>query len=82
MLSQKGSEDASSHDIFISVQDIVSAQEVISGSWTTFFRRIRALCKTFIALEDSPDTRRSTPWLLRLQAYLIEFMVDEVKLFR
>jgi hypothetical protein len=34
--------------------------------------------KDFIPLEESPDTRRSTPWLFRLQAYLIEFMVDGV----
>jgi hypothetical protein len=41
-------------------------------------RRHIANWKAFVALADSPDRRRSTPWLFRLQAYLIEFMVYDV----
>jgi hypothetical protein len=37
---------------------------------------LQALQRDFIALKESPDTRRSTPWLFRLQAYLIEFMAE------
>lgn len=71
MLSQKGCV-ASWRKIFIPVH------EVLSASLTAFSRRPTALWKAFIALADWPDTRKSTPWLLRLQAYLTEFMVDDV----
>jgi hypothetical protein len=34
-----------------------------------------ALFKDLIALEEFPDRRRSTPWLFRLQADFMEFMM-------
>jgi hypothetical protein len=72
-LSQKGSA-ASSLDRFIPV-----VQEVVPVSFVTAsLRMLKALVKDLVALEKSPDTRRPTPWLFRLQAYLIEFMVDDM----
>jgi hypothetical protein len=39
---------------------------------------LNALVKDLLAFEKAPDTRRSTPWLFKLQAYWIEFMLDEM----
>ncbi len=42
-------------------------------------RILKAIAKDPLAVEKSPDTSWSTPWLFRLQAYWIEYILDEMQ---